>query len=139
MSFKILIIHLASYILILHLRPRPYLPQEKYLSIMPSNTKEVALEDALEQVLTEKHAYFSGDPNDFDKEFPVDIVRFWHFLETTPRAEIKKLQRHADWKLQGRVCNLISLASGVFSKLSLHAFSDSAFVLVTPEDTLNDV
>lgn len=67
---------------------------------MPSNTKEVALEDTLERALHEQHAYVSGNPNDFDKEFAVDTVRFWHFLETTQPEELKKLQRHADWKLR---------------------------------------
>jgi type I restriction enzyme R subunit len=67
---------------------------------MPSNTKEVDLEDAIELALNEQHAYVSGAPNDFDKEFAVDTVRFWHFLETTQPEEIKKLQRHADWRLR---------------------------------------
>lgn len=67
---------------------------------MPSNTKEVALEATLERVLQQQHAYVSGSPDDFDKEFAVDTVRFWHFLETTQPEEIKKLQRHADWQLR---------------------------------------
>jgi type I restriction enzyme R subunit len=49
-------------------------------------------------VLTDKHGYASGNPNDFDKEFAVDTTRFWHFLETSQPRELKKLQRHADWK-----------------------------------------
>jgi type I restriction enzyme R subunit len=77
----------------LHLRPRPEKRlRKKNLSKMPSNTKEVALEDAIERVLTDKHGYVADDPNDFDKEFVVDTARFWHFLETTQPAEIKKLQ-----------------------------------------------
>ncbi len=65
---------------------------------MPSNTKEVALEEAIERHLTERHGYHSGQPADFDKEFAVDTVRFWDFLESTQPRELDKLKRYADWR-----------------------------------------
>ena len=88
---------------------------------MPSQTNEQALESAIEQALTGisqeemqargmtvedvavpygGHGYHIGWANNFNAEYAIDEARFWHFLETTQREELKKLQRSPDWKLK---------------------------------------
>lgn len=91
---------------------------------MPSNTKEVALEAAIQKRLCgtnleelkanghqgsvaeasvlyrSGHQYWLGDSNDFNREYAIDERRFWHFLETTQAEELEKLKRQSDWKLR---------------------------------------
>lgn len=89
---------------------------------MTSKTNEQALESAIEKTLTgtcleeikevgntvqearslygSGRDYYIGDTNDFNAKYALDDVRFWHFLETTQKEELKKLQRSADWKLK---------------------------------------
>jgi type I restriction enzyme R subunit len=88
---------------------------------MPSQTNEQALESAIERALTgisqeemkargmtaeEVAVPYGGNgfrigwPNDFNAEYAIDEIRFWHFLETTQREELEKLQRSPDWKLK---------------------------------------
>lgn len=87
---------------------------------MPSKTNEKTLEAAIEKALTgncledikvagntvqEAQAlyrsgndYYIGDANDFNAKYALDETRFWHFLESTQKEELEKLQRSADWK-----------------------------------------
>ena len=44
------------------------------------------------------HGYEMGFPHDFDKQFALDIRKFWKFLESTQSEEIEKLKRFPDWK-----------------------------------------
>jgi type I restriction enzyme R subunit len=88
---------------------------------MVSQTNEQALEAAIEKALTgmciediqlsnktnesgELHGsgngYYIGDTNDFNAKYALDETRFWHFLETTQKEELEKLQRATDWKLK---------------------------------------
>lgn len=91
---------------------------------MPTNTKEQALEAAIEKRLCgtnleelkdsgiqgtvaetaeqyrSGHQYWLGDPNDFNQEYAIDEKRFWHFLESTQAEELEKLKRQSDWKLR---------------------------------------
>lgn len=86
---------------------------------MSSKTNEEALEQAIERTLagitTEELSeggiaaeeakekglgYFIGHPHDFNKQFAVDEVRFWDFLESTQAEELKKLKPQSDWKLK---------------------------------------
>lgn len=87
---------------------------------MVSNTNEQALEAAIEKVLTgysqeelktnqvsepqelyrSGHGFFMGNANDFDAKYAIDETRFWHFLESTQKEELEKLQRSSDWKLK---------------------------------------
>ncbi|MDF1622188.1 MAG: type I restriction endonuclease subunit R [Pseudohongiella nitratireducens] len=93
---------------------------------MVSNTKEQALEAAIEQALTGKTSeavkaaggvddttaetpadYLSrnqrfklGLPTDFNAQYALDEKLFWRFLEQTQSTELTKLQKHnpSDWK-----------------------------------------
>lgn len=53
-----------------------------------------------EELYRSSNGYFIGDANDFNPKYAIDETRFWHFLETTQREELEKLQRTADWKLK---------------------------------------
>lgn len=84
-----------------------------------SNTKEIALEQAIERYLTGttteelreprasygvdisgSSAYRIGQPGDFNAQFALDITMFWRFLETTQAKELTKLQSRnpSDWQ-----------------------------------------
>ncbi|MGL6624649.1 type I restriction endonuclease subunit R [Aeromonas jandaei] len=87
---------------------------------MVSNTKEQALEAAIEQALTGQclemlgngigegaavyakphHGFVLGQACDFDKQYAIDKRLFWLFLETTQAMELAKLQQHHphDWQ-----------------------------------------
>jgi type I restriction enzyme R subunit len=89
---------------------------------MPSKTNEQALEAAIEKAITgtcledlkavghpiqDRHdlygsdnGYYIGDANDFNAKYALDENRFWHFLETSQKDELEKLQRSGDWKLK---------------------------------------
>lgn len=95
---------------------------------MVSKTNEQALEAAIEKALTgtcledvkasgntveevqglkepaelyrSGNGYFIGETNDFNAKYAIDETRFWHFLETTQKEELEKLQRSSDWKLK---------------------------------------
>lgn len=92
---------------------------------MPSQTNEQALESIIEKRLTgncleelkqdEKgiheleerqdlyrsgKGYYIGLPENFNPKFAIDETRFWHFLETTQKEELEKLQKQHDWKLK---------------------------------------
>jgi len=91
---------------------------------MTSQTNEQALEAAIEKTLTGTcreelaasqrtnvvaeqpevyrtgNGYYVGEPKDFNPDYALDEVRFWHFLETTQPDELAKLQRQSDWKLK---------------------------------------
>ncbi|QHT71841.1 type I restriction endonuclease subunit R [Rhodocytophaga rosea] len=92
---------------------------------MHSQTNEQALEATIEKCLTgtsleeqkeqgislnnvaERAAiyrggngYYIGLPGDFNVKYAIDENRFWHFLETTQKDELAKLQKQSDWKLK---------------------------------------
>jgi len=87
---------------------------------MPSQTNEQALEAAIEKVLTgysqeelksnqvgeaselyrAGNGFHLGNPDDFNPKYALDETRFWHFLESTQKEELEKLQRSSDWKLK---------------------------------------
>lgn len=94
---------------------------------MTSKTSEQALEAAIEKALTgtcleelpvlsgvegkdtatepsehyrSGNGFYIGDTNDFNAKYAIDEKRFWHFLETTQKEELAKLQRSADWKIK---------------------------------------
>ncbi|MCK9506158.1 MAG: type I restriction endonuclease subunit R [Porticoccaceae bacterium] len=92
---------------------------------MVSNTKEIALEQAIERHLTGAngvgtseapaayaHALFrSGLPTDFDATLALDTRLFWEFLHTTQGKALDKLKARnpADWqaKILGQLDRLI--------------------------------
>ena len=81
---------------------------------MVSNTREIALEQAIQKHLTglttEELAgapapvgdgpYRIGLPSDFNAQFALDTRMFWQFLETTQAKELAKLQSRnpSDWQ-----------------------------------------
>lgn len=81
---------------------------------MVSNTKEVALEQAIQRHLTgltteelagqlapaDHGPYRLGLPSDFDAQYALDTPLFWEFLETTQGKELDKLKEHnpGDWQ-----------------------------------------
>lgn len=44
--------------------------------------------------------YFIGSPDDFDKRYAIDTIRFWDFLENTQKEELDKLKVSSDWRLK---------------------------------------
>lgn len=90
---------------------------------MTSKTNEQALEAAIERALTGGGAYageakkpdiaeepkaiygagngyYTGNAHDFNPQYALDEVRFWHFLEATQAEELQKIQRNPDWRLR---------------------------------------
>lgn len=85
---------------------------------MYSNTSEIALEQAIEKILTgsckeertsfsneediqyTNELFVSGQPRDFNKRFAIDTKYFWQFLENTQKEELEKLQKQSDWQLK---------------------------------------
>lgn len=46
------------------------------------------------------NGFYIGLPEDFNTKYAIDENRFWHFLETTQKEELAKLQKQSDWKLK---------------------------------------
>ncbi len=96
---------------------------------MVSKTNEQALEAAIEKALTGTcleelgngfnvvaepqeivsepvelyrggNGFYIGTANDYNAQYAIDELRFWHFLEITQKDELDKLKRTADWKLK---------------------------------------
>lgn len=91
---------------------------------MSSQTNEQALEATIEKKLTGTcleelaelggegnvaeraelyrggNGYYLGIPEHFNFRYAIDEHRFWHFLETTQKEELAKLQKQSDWKLK---------------------------------------
>lgn len=89
---------------------------------MVSKTNEQALEAAIEKALTGTcleelgnglnvvaepqeiyrggNGFYIGTANDYNAQYAIDELRFWHFLESTQKDELYKLKRTADWKLK---------------------------------------
>jgi type I restriction enzyme R subunit len=91
---------------------------------MVSQTNEQALESAIEKRLTGTsleelrdsrsagslqerqelyrggNGFFIGATSDFSAKYALDEYRFWHFLESTQKVELAKLQKQPDWKLK---------------------------------------
>jgi len=86
---------------------------------MKSQTNELALETTIEKALCgisiedirnniiaepnvsyRSNGYQIGRPADFNARYALDELRFWDFLETTQKEELKKLKRQSDWKIK---------------------------------------
>lgn len=90
---------------------------------MVSNTREIALEQAIERHLAgasteERDAgtvptgpYRIGNPSDFDATHALDTALFWEFLETTQGKQLEKLKTRnpSDWqaKILGQFDKLV--------------------------------
>jgi type I restriction enzyme R subunit len=46
------------------------------------------------------NGFYIGNSNDYNSQYAIDEIRFWHFLETTQKEELEKLKRSSDWKLK---------------------------------------
>jgi type I restriction enzyme R subunit len=60
----------------------------------PANTEEQ------QELYRTGNGYYVGFPQDFNARYAIDEARFWHFLETTQKDELAKLQKQSDWKLR---------------------------------------
>lgn len=117
---------------------------------MVSNTKEIALEQAIQEHLTGKGPQSLGDvpahyahslyrlglAADFDAEYALDTRLFWEFLESTQGKELAKLKARnpADWqrKILERFDRLVK-KHGVLHLLKKGlAVDDAFFVLMYP-------
>ena len=117
---------------------------------MVSNTKEIALEQAIQEHLTGKGPTSLGDvpahydhslyqlglAADFNAEYALDTRIFWEFLESTQGKELAKLKARnpADWqrKIRERFDRLVK-KHGVLHLLKKGlAVDDAFFVLMYP-------
>jgi type I restriction enzyme R subunit len=46
------------------------------------------------------NGFYIGLPGDFNSKYAIDEKRYWHFLQTTQKDELAKLQKQSDWKLK---------------------------------------
>ncbi len=46
------------------------------------------------------NGFYLGLPEHFNVKYAIDEHRFWHFLESTQKEELDKLQKQSDWKLK---------------------------------------
>src|SRR5690625_4231896 len=53
-----------------------------------------------EELYRSGKSYYLGLAQDFNPKYAIDEVRFWHFLETTQKEELEKLQKQSDWRLK---------------------------------------
>ncbi|KWV59357.1 DEAD/DEAH box helicase [Rhizobium altiplani] len=115
---------------------------------MVSNTKEVALEQAIQRHLTgtttedlasepvpaEQRFFRFGQPSDFDAQYAIDTRLFWEFLETTQAKELAKLKNHspADWqrKILERFDRLVKKNGLLYLLKKGLAVDDAAFTLM---------
>jgi type I restriction enzyme, R subunit len=117
---------------------------------MVSNTKEIALEQAIQKHLAgwtseelagqpqpdDAAKYRIGDPADFDSQHALDTKLFWRFLEDTQGKELEKLKSRnpSDWdrKILERFDRLIK-KHGILHLLKKGLQVDDAFfVLMFP-------
>ncbi|MBL3574312.1 DEAD/DEAH box helicase family protein [Rhodovulum sulfidophilum] len=114
-----------------------------------SNTKEIALEQAIERRLcgasseelaagaaAETGPFRIGQPSDFDATLALDRAKFWEFLETTQSKDLDKLRKNspADWqaKITGQLDKLIK-SKGLLHVLKKGLPVDNAhFTLMYP-------
>ncbi|OCX62556.1 DEAD/DEAH box helicase [Thioclava sp. SK-1] len=118
------------------------------MNVAVSNTKEIALEQAIERRLcgasSEELAagtvasgpFRIGRPSDFDAPLALDRAKFWEFLETTQSKDLDKLKSHnpADWqaKITGQLDKLIK-SKGLLHVLKKGLPVDNAhFTLMYP-------
>lgn len=115
---------------------------------MVSNTREIALEQAIERHLAgasteERNAgtvptgpYRIGNPSDFDAAHALDTAIFWEFLETTQGKQLEKLKTRnpSDWqaKILGQFDKLVK-RNGVLHVLKKGLSVDDAILsLMSP-------
>ena len=118
------------------------------MNIAVSNTKEIALEQAIERrlcgVIKEELAagekvpgpFRMGRSSDFDAFLALDKAKFWEFLETTQPKDLDKLKHNnsADWqaKIAGQLDKLIK-SKGLLHVLKKGLPVDNAhFTLMYP-------
>lgn len=117
---------------------------------MVSNTKEIALEQAIQEHLTGKGPQSLGDVTapydhslyrlglaaDFNAEYALDTRLFWEFLESTQGKELAKLKARnpADWqrKILERFDRLVKKLGVLHLLKKGLAVDDAFFVLMYP-------
>ena len=106
---------------------------------MPSKTNEKALENCIENSLI-ADGYDQGNPADFNREFAVDTVKFWQFLETTQSDQLDKLRDRPNWqRLILERLNRKILKDGVISVLKKGIALDDAHLTLLNTLPYNDL
>ncbi len=65
---------------------------------MVTKTNEQALEEHIESWLIDNEGYKLSKPADFNREFCIDEVHFWNFLESTQKEELDKLRDRPNYQ-----------------------------------------
>ena len=106
---------------------------------MPSKTNEKALENCIENSLI-ADGYDQGNPADFNREFAVDTVKFWQFLETTQSDQLDKLRDRPNWqRLILERLNRKIMKDGVISVLKKGIDLDDAHLTLLNTLPYNDL
>ncbi|MCD8081613.1 MAG: hypothetical protein LUF04_14825 [Bacteroides sp.] len=66
----------------------------------PTEENDSIAQDRSEPLYRTGNGFYIGYPEDFDKKYAIDTVRFWSFLENSQPDELNKLRRYSDWKLR---------------------------------------
>lgn len=64
---------------------------------MQTKTGEINLEEAIESSLL-GHGYLSGLSSNFNRQYAIDELYFWEFLESTQKVELDKIKHKKDYK-----------------------------------------
>lgn len=114
-----------------------------------SNTKEIALEQAIERYLTGSarednevrepsscHPYIIGEPSDFDATLALDTRLFWQFLQSSQADSLNKFKDRnpADWqaKILGQYDKLVKRKGLLHLLKKGLAVDDAHFPLLYP-------
>jgi type I restriction enzyme R subunit len=65
---------------------------------MVTKTNEQGLEEHIESWLLDNEGYRLSRPGDFNREFCIDEVHFWNFLESTQKEELDKLRDRPNYQ-----------------------------------------
>lgn len=101
---------------------------------MFSKTDEEAFESSIEKYLLEENGYIKGYSKDFNKEYAIDEVGLFDFLEITQKYELDKPKRDIDYKQK-----IVFQLSKMISKYSVLkilkkglSVADANFILFYP-------
>ena len=68
---------------------------------MPLQTKEITFENEIEYSLIEKGGYIKGDPKNYNREYAIDTVLLFEFLQNSQPKEWEKIVSKHGVNVQG--------------------------------------